>query len=145
LGNKSLLIDKKEDSFIFKHGFFDENILALKIDSKEEYAIFVNENKYDGELNTIEGILDFLKKHYLDSLVKTDFKTTTGRNTYHTVNQENLKNIQIETDKGIIELEPYLNLNGTKAFFNGQPASDGKYKIGFMQYIEIKNGIVVKS
>lgn len=145
LGNKSLLIDKKEDSFLFKHGFFDENILALKVDSKEEYAIFVNENKYDGELNTIEGILNFLKEQYLEPLVKTDFEATTGHKTYQTINQENPKNIQIETDKGIIELEPYLNLNGTKAFANGQPAFDGKYKIGFMQYIEIRGGIVVKS
>ncbi len=134
LGNKSLLIDKKEDSFLFKHGFFDENILALKVDSNEEYAIFVNENKYNGELNTIEGVLNFLKKQYLEPLVKTDFEATAKYKTYQAVN---LKNIQIETDKGTIELEPYLNLDGTKAFSNGQPASDGKYKIGFMQYIEI--------
>lgn len=144
LGNKSLLIDKKEDSFLFKHGFFDENILALKVDGKDEYAIFVNENKYDGELNTIEVILNFLKKQYLEPVVKADFEATMGHKTSH-VHQENLKNVQIETDKGIIELEPYLNLDGTKAFVNGQPAFDGKYKIGFMQYIEIRNGIVVKS
>ena len=30
--------------------FLDENILALKVDSKEEYAFLVNENKYVGEL-----------------------------------------------------------------------------------------------
>ena len=42
LGNNSLLIDKKDKSYLFKHGFFDENVLALKIDGREEYAFLVN-------------------------------------------------------------------------------------------------------
>lgn len=44
LGNNSILIDQKEASHLFKQGFFDENVLALKVDSKEEYAFLVNEN-----------------------------------------------------------------------------------------------------
>jgi hypothetical protein len=36
-------------------------------------------------------------------------------------------------------------MNGTKAFLNQQPAPDGRYKMGFMDYIEIKNGIITKS
>ena len=66
LGNNSLLIDRKEESFLFKHGFFDENILALKIDSKEEYAFLVNETRYDKELNSLEAVGDFLQSKYLD-------------------------------------------------------------------------------
>ena len=65
LGNNSLLIDKKDSSLLFKHGFMDENILALKIDSKEEYAFLVNENKYKGELNSINNIINFLTENYL--------------------------------------------------------------------------------
>ena len=65
LGNNSLLIDKKDSSLLFKHGFMDENILALKIDSKEEYAFLVNENKYKAELNSINNIINFLTKNYL--------------------------------------------------------------------------------
>ena len=65
LGNNSLLIDRKEDSFLFKHGFFDENVMALKIDGKEEYAILVNENRFDGELNSKENVLKFLANRYL--------------------------------------------------------------------------------
>jgi hemin uptake protein HemP len=30
LGNNSILIDKNDESYLFKHGFLDENILALK-------------------------------------------------------------------------------------------------------------------
>ena len=76
LGNKSLLIDKGNESYLFKHGFFDENILALKVDSSEEYAVFVNENKYEGELNSIERVKDFLNISYLQSdLIKQIDKT----------------------------------------------------------------------
>jgi len=70
LGHNSLLIDRKDESFLFKHGFFDENILALKIDSKEEYAFLVNETKFDKELNSLLNIIEFLEKKYVDSYVK---------------------------------------------------------------------------
>lgn len=79
LGNKSLLIDKKTESYLFKHGFFDENILALKVDSSEEYAVFVNESKYDGELNSIDRVFDFLRRKYLDPTIKSTIENTTGQ------------------------------------------------------------------
>lgn len=66
LGNNSLLIDKKDKSYLFKHGFVDENVLALKIDGREEYAFMVNENKYDGELNSFNRVVDFLNRTYLN-------------------------------------------------------------------------------
>lgn len=59
LGNNSILIDQKEASHLFKQGFFDENVLALKVDSKEEYAFLVNENRYDGEIDSVEKAADF--------------------------------------------------------------------------------------
>jgi len=65
--NKSLLIDRKDESYLFKHGFFNENVLALKVDSKEEYAFLVNENKFDGEINSVNKVLEFLKIKYLGS------------------------------------------------------------------------------
>lgn len=67
LGNQSLLIETKNDSFLFKHGFFDENVIALKLDSNNSYAFFVNENRYDSELNSIDDILKFLTEKYLKS------------------------------------------------------------------------------
>ena len=70
LGHNSILIDRKNESFLLKHGFFDENILALKIDSKEEYAFLVNETKFDKELNSIEGIVRFLDQKYLQNVTK---------------------------------------------------------------------------
>src|ERR1035437_9279011 len=65
LGHNSLLIDRKDESFLFKHGFFDENILALKIDSKEEYAFLVNESKFEKELNSLALVVEFLNKKYI--------------------------------------------------------------------------------
>ena len=70
LGNNSLLIDKKDKSYLFKHGFFDENVLALKIDGREEYAFLVNENKYDGELNSFKSVINFLNRTYLDPRIQ---------------------------------------------------------------------------
>ena len=67
LGNNSLLIDRKDESFLFKHGFFDENVMALKIDGKEEYALMINENRFDGELHSKEKVLEFLKSQYLSA------------------------------------------------------------------------------
>jgi hypothetical protein len=72
LGQNSILIDLKDQSYLFRHGFFDENVLALKIDSKEEYAVLINESKYQGELNSISAVLDFLKQNYIVNPVLTN-------------------------------------------------------------------------
>ncbi len=65
LGQDSILIDLKDDSYLFRHGFFDENILALKIDSKEEYAVMINETKFGKELNSISDVVSLLNQKYL--------------------------------------------------------------------------------
>lgn len=65
LGNQSLLIDTNDKSYLFKHGFFDQNIIALKLDSTNNYAFFVNESKYGKELNCIEDVIQFLSYKYL--------------------------------------------------------------------------------
>ena len=39
--------------YLLKHGFFDENFIALKLYSTDKYAFFINETKYDIELNVI--------------------------------------------------------------------------------------------
>ncbi len=72
LGQNSILIDLKEESFLFRHGFFDKNILALKVDSKEEYAVLINESKYNGELNSIDTVIHFLNQNYLVNPVITN-------------------------------------------------------------------------
>ncbi|MCB0743114.1 MAG: hypothetical protein KDC67_04360 [Ignavibacteriae bacterium] len=78
LGHNSLLIDMKENSYLFKHGFFDENILALKIDSKNEYAFLVNETRFDKELNSVENIIEFLNRQYIAPKIRQDIQSTSG-------------------------------------------------------------------
>jgi len=78
LGHNSLLIDRKDESYLFKHGFFDENILALKIDSKEEYAFLVNETKFDKELNSSISVIEFLNKKYIETSIKRSIQNQTG-------------------------------------------------------------------
>ena len=78
LGYNSLLIDRKNESYLFKHGFFDENILALKIDSKNEYVFLVNETKYDKELNSLKNIIESLNRKYIDPQIKKKIQNTTG-------------------------------------------------------------------
>jgi hypothetical protein len=56
---------KNSPPLLLKHGFFDENVIALKLDSTDNYAFFVNETKYHSELNTIGDILKFLENKYL--------------------------------------------------------------------------------
>ncbi|MDZ4681267.1 MAG: hypothetical protein SH848_11875 [Saprospiraceae bacterium] len=102
LGNNSL-IDRRNKSYLFKHGFFDENVLALKIDGRNEYAFLINENKYDGELNSFARVADFLSKTYInpsaEKLITSQYNLTTeeSSNTRNlkidsTTNQEVLKN-----------------------------------------------------
>lgn len=54
------------------------------------------------------------------------------------------KFVQYHTDKGVLEIPPCLNFKGQRAFLNGEPAPDGKYKYSFMSYFHIKDGIIIK-
>jgi len=134
LGNNSLLIDKKEDSYLFKHGFLDDNVLALKVDSKDEYALLINENKYDGELNSINKIAEFLTRKYLDPAINKNMKNI--------VSSYNIT--WLNTNKGDIEIRSKLNSGytyGDLVFLNEEPAPDGKYVYGWPAWL---NKIVVK-
>lgn len=73
LGNNSLLIERNGESFLFRHGFFDSNILALKVDGKEEFAFLVNENNHGGDLNTIDKVLSFLENKYLKIIPESQY------------------------------------------------------------------------
>ncbi|MBK7568631.1 MAG: hypothetical protein IPI31_12495 [Bacteroidetes bacterium] len=149
LGNNSLLIDKNDGSYLFKHGFFDENILALRVDSKDEYAFFINENKYGGELNSLDKVINFLTQQYLEPHLKKTFEDTTG--IVLKSKQELDANSKIIIKRGEIEIEVQLYNNlysieaGLRVFINSKNAPNGKYKIGFMEYIYVVDGIISKT
>jgi len=69
LSNQSLLIDTNDESYLLKLGFFDENVIAFKLDNTNNYTFFINETKYNSEFNSIGDILKFLEKKYLKKIV----------------------------------------------------------------------------
>src|SRR5690625_7884921 len=76
LGNNSLLIERKGESFLFSHGFFDANILALKIDGKVEFFILINEYNYYVDLNSIKNVLGFLESKYLKMIPQNQIESS---------------------------------------------------------------------
>jgi hypothetical protein len=136
LGNNTLLIDLKDESYLFRHGFFDENILALKIDGREEYAFLVNETRFDKELNSADRILEFLQRKYIEPEQNTELPFDKNAKIYH-----------FKTDKGVLDIvipSDFYPQKGNKVFLNGQPAPDGKYRFGLLWYEHIKNGVIEK-
>lgn len=145
LGNKSLLLETSNSGYLLKHGFFDDNVLALKLDSKDEYAFLINENKYEGELNSLDRVIDFLKHKYIDPGIKDIVIETTGK----PIKEEDKYILaSFDTDKGKIEIELksslHVPISGKKAFMNGKPAPTNKYKFGFMWFVHIEYGVVTK-
>lgn len=72
LGNNSLLIDVNEESYLFKQGFVDDNVLALKIDGIKEYAILLDEHNISGLIKNIKSLEDFLYDFYLNDFMSNE-------------------------------------------------------------------------
>ncbi|OUR93975.1 hypothetical protein A9Q87_04525 [Flavobacteriales bacterium 34_180_T64] len=111
LGNNSLLIDRKDGSFLFKHGFIDDCVLALKVDGKEEYALLVNEHKFENSLKSLDGILKFLNEKYVEqkeqhiiSIPETDMAQG------NSVNSLSVNDFSISIDDVIIPQEIRKNI-----------------------------------
>lgn len=154
LGNNALLLDLKDKSYLFRHGFFDENVLALKVDGRDEYALMVNESKWEKELNSQVRILEFLDRKYIASQVKNriidGLQPEIDSNPKKSpIQSPDLKIVEkFKTNKGEIEVEhlpEYYPNVGDKASLNGKPAPNGKYKFDFLIFIHIKDGIIVKT
>ncbi len=136
LGHNTILIDRKDESYLFKQGFFDENILALKIDSRNEYAFLVNETKYDQELNSLDSIADFLNTKYLSSDIKRklNLPDKIGESKPGKKKVFNIK-------QGELSIIPISYSDSYEIFLNGRVAPDGKYKLESLHYIVVKNGL----
>jgi len=129
LGNNSLLIEKKDESYLFRHGFFDANILALKVDGKDEFVFLVNENKYGGDLNSIDKVLDFLESKYLKMIPETQIedRSLTLETDSETQEADNkMKYFKLDKELNIVENEEckygYMDMEGnliTQYKYNG--------------------------
>jgi hypothetical protein len=143
LGNQSLLLETKAESYLLKHGFFDENVIALKLDSTNNYAFFINETKYNNELNNIYDILKFLEEKYLTNN-STSTNTFNGSNYLNENGYKEWVIYDANNNKLVIITKQKAGFaSGDTVYINGDLAKDGEYKLGFMQYLKIKNGKIV--
>lgn len=127
LGNNSLLIDHKEDCYLFKQGFFDENILALKIDSKDEYAFFVNETKFGKELNSSQGVIEFLNRNYFNSSIKDSIHNSSGHYLQDNAARKELKEYYTAPKYVLTKILDRDPLFGTPTELYSVEYEDGKY------------------
>ena len=144
IGNNSMLIDIKDNSYLFKQGFFDKNILALKVDGEESYAFLVNETLSSEELNSIEKINSFLNNKYIESI---DIKSTSLKKGETKVlgTPSEIATYEIEGGTLTLKGETSLHKKIIKAELNGDIAPDGRYKLDFMTYVTVKNGFVIQA
>ena len=145
LGHNSLLIDRKDESYLYKHGFFDENILALKVDSTNEFAILVNEIQFETGLNTIAKINGALTQKYIrNSLVDPAGKTRNAPPISNSTQYLEEKLI----DGRVIKIEykpPYSFVPDVDVFDQkGNPLTDGNYFLTNNKVLSVKNGKIFK-
>lgn len=70
LGKNTILIEQEKVKNLYKHGFFDQNLIAIKIRDNENYSFFVNEEKFDLGLNSENKIGKYLYSKYLNNTIK---------------------------------------------------------------------------
>ena len=70
LGKNTLLVENNTEKNLYKHGFFDQNLIAIKIRDDENYSFFVNEEKFDHGLNSENKIAKYLYDKYLNNTIK---------------------------------------------------------------------------
>lgn len=143
LGNNSLLIELKDESYLFRHGFFDANVLALKVDGKDEFAFLVNENNYGGDLNSIEKVLDFLTRKYLKMIPQNQIEISSYSLDYDLNPVENADFKYGYMDKEGNLIIPY-KYDRAYDFSEGLAmVYSTKNKIDFYGYVEEKGGEVI--
>lgn len=147
LGNNSILIDIKEKSFLIKQAFVDENILALKIDNSVNFALLICEDKYEGNLNSLSSITQFLENSYLENPTFSNISKTSNQTIIEIIHVKNgynlfigfFKEFAVKTKTGEI-FNIYQKKSNSRFFIN-----DGKDFIMFpdkktcLEYIENQN------
>jgi len=112
LGKNSILIDIEDESYLFKNGFIDDDILALKQDSLNKFAIFVNESRNDLELDSLDKIKKYLNNKYSNkqkiNLIShsQEYETSSNKNVFNT-NSLNVssRNADETNDESLSEIE----------------------------------------
>ncbi len=73
-----LLLEINQKNFLFRNVFFDENFLALAVDGRDEYAVMINESKWDDDINTIDKVAEFLNQKYAQPSIRDKIVNFSG-------------------------------------------------------------------
>lgn len=129
----SILIKYEKSAKLYNHAFFDEGILALKLDGSTDFFILANQNRIP-DLN----VTSYLNLRYGSegkAYLNTD---TTKLQPHHYMTDKGDLTIYMELSRG------NMPTDGDAVVVRGQPAPDGKYKLGSMHYAYVKNGRIHK-
>jgi hypothetical protein len=113
---KSLVIEVNNETKIFRHGFIDDIVLALKLDNdNSEYVVFFNDDKHhkikENSLNTIK---DYLKDQYEKGLVQKITVNDTFSKTFPSTWNKNILNSDSFSPDNYPELKGQLELLNKK-------------------------------
>jgi len=75
LDENSIMIDIKDKSYLFRQGFFNNTVLALMLDGKNEFCLMIDEVKFEESLNSLATVQSFLESEYNTYQNKTNRKT----------------------------------------------------------------------
>ena len=128
IDSDSLIIEIGKETLLFRSSFLDENHLILNLDDTMSFAFFLNEKYNSIVFKNFEDIIDKLNEQYL---------TTSER-------EQSKSMVKYETDLGVIEIEAGMDIVGKPAYYDGNPAPNGRYCLGFLWYVTIENGLVVR-
>lgn len=152
IDNKTILIHDEEAIQLYRHGFLDNSVLALNKDGDDKYLLFFNESVLDANFKDLSDIKFFLENRYGPSSIAV--KNITKLNSQKT-NNKSFKTLTevhfciFDSDKGPIEIEQnttYPNLyKGQMVKINNEIAPDGKYSLGVIGFIKVKNGLIEKA
>lgn len=139
LANEELIPSLNVDEYLKKLYYEKNRIVTVQL----KHGIELEVLDYDG------GVFDKKRVMIEGKLVPDSiFEHATYEKKYVIQNSRItriLVTVNYNTKKGLITIEQELHNSasvGDSVFLNNFPAPNGKYKLGFMHYIKVKNGLV---
>jgi hypothetical protein len=142
IDSNCVIIDRQNESYLFKHGFLDDSVLALKVDGTETYALFVNETKYGKEVNNVVDVEKFLESKYL---TKTYKDLGGNKREANSLNDQKLGSYKLIDGSELVFYASNSSqvgiTEGCKVLLNGAKPKDGLYKSSDRRF-EIVDGLL---
>ncbi len=130
LNETTLIIDTKENSFLFKLGFFDNKVLALQLDGQEGFALLLNETFVDTEFKSSKDVEAYLTNTYFPPKPKEIPVMIPGKAPVNNPQQQKqiIPSVIIQKSHPIPVIEP-LKFKYSQSIIKEGSAFYGHYKI----------------